>query len=215
MPKNDYYSLFNQEKAFKVHTRPFFLGLSVVGLFLLAYVFSSLAETPHNAKKDDIVFLKHRDTLEPLALSQTGAVSAKELAPLGLVQEEQRERSLLAIASKKKSSRAKAVQRTKKTSRDESRSPVRTGTEFTANASGYTGPGTTRSGTKVRPGIVAVDPDYIPLGSVLWVEGYGTCRAEDTGGSITGNHIDLAFSTEKEALKWGRRDVQVKVISTP
>lgn len=74
---------------------------------------------------------------------------------------------------------------------------------------GYSG---TAMGTKLVRGVVAVDPKVIPLGSVLWVEGYGICRAEDTGGAIKGKRLDLLFETKKEAYNWGRRKVRVAIL---
>ncbi|OQX51196.1 hypothetical protein B5M47_01415 [candidate division CPR3 bacterium 4484_211] len=53
--------------------------------------------------------------------------------------------------------------------------------------------GLTYLGTPVRHGVCAVDPKVIPLGSLLYVEGYGLCRAEDIGGAVKGNRIDLGF----------------------
>jgi 3D (Asp-Asp-Asp) domain-containing protein len=73
------------------------------------------------------------------------------------------------------------------------------------------GDGVTATGTVPRPGICAVDPKIIPLGSRLWVPGYGWARAEDTGGLIRGNRIDVFFPTRIEALEWGRRTVTVEV----
>ena len=65
--------------------------------------------------------------------------------------------------------------------------------------------GVTASGKKVRWGTVAVDRDVIRFGSRLRVEGFPntTFRAEDVGGTIKGNHIDLWFPNHKEALKFG------------
>lgn len=53
--------------------------------------------------------------------------------------------------------------------------------------------GKTFSGTKVIKGVCAVDPKVIPLGSWLYVEGYGTCKAEDIGAAVKGLKIDLGF----------------------
>ncbi|NPV87924.1 peptidoglycan-binding protein [Coprothermobacteraceae bacterium] len=70
----------------------------------------------------------------------------------------------------------------------------------------------TATGTRVRYGIVAVDPKVIPLGTRLYVEGYGYAVAADTGGAIKGNRIDLYFNTREECIKWGRRLVKVYVL---
>ncbi len=69
----------------------------------------------------------------------------------------------------------------------------------------------TATGTGVHRGIVAVDPRVIPLGTKLYIEGYGSAVAADTGGAIKGNRIDLAFNSVAEARQWGRRTVIVHI----
>ena len=63
-----------------------------------------------------------------------------------------------------------------------------------------------------RVGTIAVDPNVIPLGSIIEVSGYGIGIAEDTGGLIKGDIIDVFMDTEQEALNWGRRLVKIRVI---
>ena len=74
----------------------------------------------------------------------------------------------------------------------------------------------THIGTTVRPGIIAVDPKVIPLGSRVYVEyadGHGAyVTAEDTGGAIKGNRIDIAMWTVTEAYKFGMQDVKVYIL---
>ncbi|MEW6663264.1 MAG: 3D domain-containing protein [Bacillota bacterium] len=85
--------------------------------------------------------------------------------------------------------------------------------ELILEATGYTHTGNpTFTGIYPYRGIMAVDPEVIPLGTLMWVEGYGYARAADTGGVIKGNIIDLFFDTKEEALKWGRRQVKVFVV---
>lgn len=78
--------------------------------------------------------------------------------------------------------------------------------------------GITASGTKARPGVVAVDPRVIPLGTRLYIESldgsrdYGFAVAEDKGGAIKGNKIDLFFETASEVRNFGRRQVKVYVL---
>lgn len=63
--------------------------------------------------------------------------------------------------------------------------------------------------------IVAVDPNVIPLGSLLEIDVNGrkiTAKAEDTGGAIKGNRIDLLVGSETEALEFGRQDVEVRIL---
>ena len=71
--------------------------------------------------------------------------------------------------------------------------------------------GRTAIGMKATKGVIAVDPRIIPLGSRVFVEGYGPAVAGDVGGAIKGNRIDVCFSTRREALQWGRRTVKVTV----
>ena len=72
-----------------------------------------------------------------------------------------------------------------------------------------TGDGLTASGTQVREGVVAVDPAVIPLGSQVWVEGFGWLIAEDTGGAIRGNRIDIFHESRALAMRFGRQYVRV------
>lgn len=74
----------------------------------------------------------------------------------------------------------------------------------------------THIGTKVRPGVIAVDPKVIPLGSKVYVEfedGHGSYAvAEDTGGAIKGNRVDIAMWTVAEAYDFGIQNVKVYVL---
>lgn len=71
--------------------------------------------------------------------------------------------------------------------------------------------GITYSGLPAAPGVVAVDPDVIPLGSVVYVPDYGYGVAADIGGAIRGRRIDVYFSSRSEALRWGRRQLTIKL----
>ncbi|PTX65039.1 3D (Asp-Asp-Asp) domain-containing protein [Melghirimyces profundicolus] len=82
-----------------------------------------------------------------------------------------------------------------------------------AEATGYTHTGNkTATGTTPHRGTVAVDPDVIPLGTEMYIPGYGRGVAEDTGGAVNGNIIDLFFESEEEAIQWGRRNVTVYIL---
>jgi 3D (Asp-Asp-Asp) domain-containing protein len=72
--------------------------------------------------------------------------------------------------------------------------------------------GTTAIGLRAGHGVVAVDPAVIPMRARLYVEGYGYCVAGDVGSAIKGHRIDLGFSGRAEALKYGRREVVVRVL---
>ena len=84
---------------------------------------------------------------------------------------------------------------------------------LTVQATGYTHTGNkTATGTYPRRGTIAVDPDVIPLGTKLYIPGYGYGVAEDTGGAVQGHIIDLFFETRSEAIQWGRRTVTIKIL---
>lgn len=82
------------------------------------------------------------------------------------------------------------------------------GKESNPNGNGYT-----YTGMKAVHGVVAVDPNVIPLYTRLYIEGYGPAVAADIGGAIKGNRIDLCFDSLAEALNWGRRTVTVYVLN--
>lgn len=69
--------------------------------------------------------------------------------------------------------------------------------------------GQTATGMKPQVGVIAVDPKVIPLGTKLYVEGYGNCIAGDTGGAIKGRRLDLFYNTQSEVTKFGRKDLKV------
>lgn len=83
-----------------------------------------------------------------------------------------------------------------------------------SNQDSDTGSHTARGSRLVR-GHVAVDPGVIPLGSMLYVEGYGYALADDIGGAIQGQTIDVAMDSYGEAIQWGRREVTVYLVSEP
>src|SRR5699024_6351668 len=105
-------------------------------------------------------------------------------------------------------------------SKDSSKSEEPSGESMTMESTGY-GPdctgcsGISATGMDLTEGgkAIAVDPSVIPLGSKVWVEGYGEAVAGDTGGDIKGDRIDVLMDSESKASSdWGRRTVEVKVL---
>jgi uncharacterized protein YabE (DUF348 family) len=72
--------------------------------------------------------------------------------------------------------------------------------------------GVTYTGKKAGFGIVAVDRRVIPLGTKLYIEGYGRAEAGDIGSAIKGNRIDLCYETYREAVMFGRKKVKVYIL---
>ena len=90
------------------------------------------------------------------------------------------------------------------------------GRELTVSTTAYV-PGVgcgykTATGATAGYGIVAVDPNVIPLGTRLYLPGYGTGIAADTGGAIKGNKIDVCFDSLDQARAWGRRTVTITIL---
>lgn len=86
-------------------------------------------------------------------------------------------------------------------------------TAYSTEANGMGTYSATGINLKQHPSCVAVDPSVIPLGSIIWVSGYGVSVAGDTGTAIKGNVIDLHFSTVAQSMAWGRRAVTVKILN--
>ncbi len=88
-------------------------------------------------------------------------------------------------------------------------------TAYTCNTWEYIGEGITFTGTQARVGAIAVDPRVIPLGTRMYIASadgeyvYGYCVAEDTGGVIKGNIVDLYYDTHDECIQFGRRNVVI------
>jgi 3D (Asp-Asp-Asp) domain-containing protein len=74
------------------------------------------------------------------------------------------------------------------------------------------GNGITATGLRARKGIVAVDPRIIPLGTKLFIPGYGEALAADTGGWIKSYRVDLCFESLEECFRFGRRNIRVYLV---
>ncbi|MGP4059974.1 LysM peptidoglycan-binding domain-containing protein [Halobacillus sp. H74] len=88
-------------------------------------------------------------------------------------------------------------------------------TAYTANCTGCSGVTATGIDLNANPDqkVIAVDPNVIPLGSKVHVEGYGVAIAGDTGGAINGNRIDVFMPNREDALNFGRKSVKVQVLA--
>src|SRR5699024_2450877 len=114
-----------------------------------------------------------------------------------------------------------ADQATEEESNDEEETNNTDGETISAEATAYTAScdgcsGTTATGVDLNENsdekVIAVDPDVIPLGSKVHVEGYGTATAADTGGDINGDRVDLFMADEGDANNFGRQNVEVTIV---
>ena len=82
---------------------------------------------------------------------------------------------------------------------------------MTVVATAYALRGLTAIGIQTRRGIVAVDPNIIPLGTKMFIPGYGNGVAADTGSAVRGAIIDVWLPSVEQALTWGRRTVTIRL----
>ncbi|MCI3986735.1 ubiquitin-like domain-containing protein [Bacillus vallismortis] len=142
-----------------------------------------------------------------------------------LVKEETAEQSkdkVIAVGTKQSSPKVEKVSASGDSKTVVSRSNESTGkvmtvssTAYTASCSGCSGHTATGVNLKNNPNakVIAVDPNVIPLGTKVHVEGYGYAIAADTGSAIKGNKIDVFFPEKSSAYRWGNKTVKIKVLN--
>lgn len=153
-------------------------------------------------------------------------IAAKEKAEKAAKEKAAKEKASKEKAAKEKAAKEKAAKEAAAKEAEEAEAAAETSTpqgetmmmESTAYsyAEGDIGGGTvTALGQDLtqNPMAVAVDPSVIPLGTRLYVEGYGEAIASDTGGAIQGNIIDVHFADPGQLSAWGRRMVKVTILS--
>ncbi len=86
-------------------------------------------------------------------------------------------------------------------------------TAYYSGGGGINGNGITAMGLRARKGIIAVDPRVIPLGTRVFIDGYGVATAGDTGGWIKGNRVDLCFESLEQCFRYGRRTIYVYLVN--
>ncbi|SFD69879.1 3D (Asp-Asp-Asp) domain-containing protein [Lentibacillus persicus] len=117
-------------------------------------------------------------------------------------------------ASSNDSNEASAAEASSSQNDPEGKTVTVSATAYTADCAGCSGVTATGVDLNANPNkkVIAVDPNVIPLGSKVHVEGYGTAIAADTGGAINGNKIDVHVPTKDEAYSWGVRTVDVTIV---
>ena len=183
-------------------------------MFLVAFANDSeAASSVHTVKKGDTLYKIARQ----YNISVASIKSANNLKS-NLIKPNQKLKVTKKVVAKAK---AKAKPKAKAAKKAPSRSDNDTilkeitvsASAYTAGCNGCSGITSTGINLKKNPGlkVIAVDPRVIPLGSKVYVEGYGYAIAGDTGGAIKGNKIDVFIPTKSAALKWGRKTVKIKV----
>lgn len=155
-----------------------------------------------------------------IAAKEKAEKEAAEKAAAEKAAKEQAAREAQAAAEKEAAEQAAAEAAAQATAQAAMTQPV--GQTFIMESTAYSsdpadalGGGTvTATGQNLltNPMAVAVDPNVIPLGTRLYVEGYGEAIASDTGGAIKGNIVDVHFSTYEQCIQWGRRQVKVTIL---
>lgn len=117
--------------------------------------------------------------------------------------------------SKEESNKTEVKAAKENTQKSEGHTMTVTATAYTAQCAGCSG--ITATGINLHENrhakVIAVDPNVIPLGSKVYVEGYGEAIAGDTGGAIKGNKIDIHVPTKDEAYSWGVRTVNITILN--
>ena len=140
---------------------------------------------------------------------RTEAATSATLAALEAARREQA--AQIAAYRAERSSNSGAISSLEAEARKLAAAPTgsQAGRMLTVSATGYSLKGRTSTGVSVGYGVVAVDPNVIPLGTKMTIPGYGEGVAADTGGAVAGARIDLWFPTLAEALAWGTRTVSI------
>jgi resuscitation-promoting factor RpfB len=121
---------------------------------------------------------------------------------------------IVAIGTRSTRAQSRSVQIASRGQRHAAKEFYVTATAYTAYCEGCSGKTSTGIDLRANPSakVIAVDPSVIPIGSKVYVEGYGYAIAADTGSSINGYKIDVFFPKESDAFRWGKKRVKVKIL---
>ncbi|UBR31832.1 SH3 domain-containing protein [Bacillus sp. SD-4] len=187
-----------------------------------------IAKAKEEAKVQEIAKAKEEAKAQEIAKAKEEAkaqeiAKAKEEAKAREIAKAKEEAKAREIAKAKEEEKAREALKAKEESKNNVQSAKReltvVATAYTADPSEngtYGGRVLTAMGHDLTANpnmrIIAVDPKVIPLGSKVWVEGYGEAIAGDTGSAIKGNRIDVLMGSKSKAMNWGRQTVKVKIL---
>ncbi|ONG92831.1 enterotoxin [Bacillus cereus] len=187
-----------------------------------------VAKPKEEVKVQEVVKPKEEAKVQEIAKAKEEAkaqeiAKAKEEAKAREIAKAKEEAKAREIAKAKEEAKAREALKAKEESKNNAQSAKReltvVATAYTADPSEngtYGGRVLTAMGHDLTANpnmrIIAVDPKVIPLGSKVWVEGYGEAIAGDTGSAIKGNRIDVLMGSKSKAMNWGRQTVKVKIL---
>ncbi|MGN4819266.1 cell wall-binding protein EntB [Bacillus cereus group sp. MYBK139-2] len=187
-----------------------------------------IAKAKEEAKAQEIAKAKEEEKAREIAKAKEEEkareiAKAKEEAKAQEIAKAKEEAKAREIAKAKEEAKAREAIKAKEESKNNTQSAKReltvVATAYTADPSEngtYGGRVLTAMGHDLTANpnmrIIAVDPKVIPLGSKVWVEGYGEAIAGDTGSAIKGNRIDVLMGSKSKAMNWGRQTVKVKIL---
>jgi len=166
-------------------------------------------------KRYEMAFRKAEDTKNKVTVLKENIIKEKDALSVFLAQKQE----LLAKVKGEKSQFTTLLSQIKERIRQiQPPGLVLTGewdmvaTAYYSGGGGLNGNGITAIGLRAKKGIVAVDPKIIPLGTRLYIPGYGEALAADTGGWIKGSRIDLVFESLEDCYRYGRRKIKVYLV---
>ncbi|PRT40013.1 cell wall-binding protein EntB [Bacillus wiedmannii] len=187
-----------------------------------------IVKAKEEAKVQEVVKPKEEEKAEEIVKAKEEAkaqeiAKAKEEAKAREIAKAKEEAKAREIAKAKEEAKAREIAKVREESKNNIQSAKReltvVATAYTADPSEngtYGGRVLTAMGHDLTANpnmrIIAVDPKVIPLGSKVWVEGYGEAIAGDTGSAIKGNRIDVLMGSKSKAMNWGRQTVKVKIL---
>ncbi|PQD93979.1 hypothetical protein CYL18_16940 [Pradoshia eiseniae] len=140
---------------------------------------------------------------------ENGKIVSKELISEETVEEKIDQ--VVAVGTKEKRAAVKKVSASSSSSSTDEY--YVTATAYTSGCNGCSGKTATGINLRANPNakVIAVDPSFIPLGTKVYIEGYGYATAADTGGAVSGKKIDVFVPSAADAYNWGVKTVKIKV----
>ncbi len=165
--------------------------------------------TYHNGKQVGKKFIEENVITNPV--NKVVKEGTKEEIKVEEVKEVKKEEDPKIIEEPVKEETTKEVEQVKETS--ESSEVSNLGTHMVVESTSYCQGSVTATGTQARWGVIAVDPNVIPFGTKVYIPQFDKVFiAEDTGGAIKGNKIDIFMENSDDAINWGRRNIDIYIL---